>query len=160
MHLTCMKRKSTWTLYTLQVRPDAPLSEKTDIDKSIIMEIIELAKTKWAASRVFDSKKDRSLRICVGYRALSAIVVRNFYPILKKDEGIDSTGEALIFSAIVSNISYWEAEIDDADRDKTTLPSRHGFFRFQNCSLGLGSTPGPFKPSTNITLFPIKLRTS
>lgn len=66
-------------------------------------EVIEPATKEWASLVVFAPKKDGSIRFCVDYPKLSAINVRDSYPLSRTDECIDPLGNARIFSTLDAN---------------------------------------------------------
>ena len=76
------------------------------------------------------------MRFCVDYRKLNAATVRNSHPLARMDECIDSLGDATVFTALDCNSRYWQVEIDEEDRDKTTFASHFGLYRFIRMPFG------------------------
>ena len=75
------------------------------------MYFIEPASSEWASPVVIATKKDGSLRFCVDYRRLNAVDVGDTYPIPRKDEYIDSLGEAKILTVLDARWGYWQIPI-------------------------------------------------
>lgn len=96
-----------------KAHPRALDFEIMEIDSMITVGVIELGKRRLAASVVFAPKKDGSLRCCVYYMKLTAITIRDWYPIPQIDECINSFFIALIISTLDVNCSDWKVEIDD-----------------------------------------------
>ena len=90
--------------------------------------VIELSRSEWAGPVVLVPKKDGTLRFCVEYWRLNALTRRDSYPIPRMDECINSFGDATIFSTLECNSGYWQVEVDEADKDKTTFTSHMGLY--------------------------------
>lgn len=73
--------------------PKARNRGKTEIDKVLRMNGIELAKSKWASPIVFVPKKDGWLPSCVNYKNPNSVTIKEAYPIPVMDEFLDSLGE-------------------------------------------------------------------
>lgn len=93
-------------------------------------DIIEPATTERASSIVFAAKKDGSLRICVNYQKLNAIIIRYAYQLSCMNEYIDVLQDVRILSTLDAKFDYWQVEIDKRDCGKTTCTSLHGFYQF------------------------------
>jgi len=130
--------------------------EKNEIDKMLGMGVIEPAQTEWASPIVFAPKKDGAMRFCVDYRRLNAMTLRDSYPIPRMDECIDSLGDANIFTTLDANCGYWQIEIADQDKDKTTFTSHHGLYRFVRMPFGLRNAPSTFQRVIDIILSTVK----
>lgn len=75
------------------------------------------------ASIIFDPKKDGSVRFCADYQKLSAVTVRDSYPLPRMDEYMDSLGDATVITTIDKHSWYWKIEVKEADREKTSFVS-------------------------------------
>ena len=98
--------------------------------------VIEPATKEWASPVVFVPKSDGTLRFCVDYRKLNAMKIRDSYPIPRMDECIDYLGKATIFTTLDCMSGYWQVDIAEEDRDKTTFTSHHGVYRFLRMPFG------------------------
>ena len=136
--------------------PQAREAEKREIEKMLSAQVIEPSSSEWASPVVFVPKKDGTLRFCVDYRRLNAVTKRDAYPLPRMDECIDSLGEATIFSTLDCNSGYWQIEIDDRDKDKTTFTSHSGLFRFLRMPFGLRNAPATFQRAVDIILSKVK----
>lgn len=76
-------------------------------------------------------------KIFCGLPKLNAVTVRDSYPIVQMDECIDSLRDALIFSTVDANHSYWQVETEDPDRNMTSFTFHHGLYWFSGMQLGL-----------------------
>jgi hypothetical protein len=77
--------------------PRARAVESAEIQRMLKAEVIEPATSEWASPIVLVAKPDGSARLCVDYRKLNAITVRDSYPLPRMDECIDSLGDAKRF---------------------------------------------------------------
>ena len=132
--------------------------EKKEIDRMLAAKVIEEAQSEWASPVVLIPKKDGSMRFCVDYRRLNAITVRDAYPLPRMDEYIDSLGDATVFTTLDANSGYWQVEMAEEDRDKTTFVSHYGMYRFIRMPFGLTNAPATFQRALDIILSRVKWR--
>ena len=130
--------------------------EKREIDRMERAKVIERAASEWRSPVVLIPKKDGEMPFCVDYRKLNAVTKRDSYPLPRMDECIDSLGNAAIFTTLDCNSGYWQIEIDEADRDKTTFTSHCGLYRFVQMPFGLQDAPATFQRAVDIILSRVK----
>ncbi|TYK22884.1 RNA-directed DNA polymerase-like protein [Cucumis melo var. makuwa] len=82
-------------------------------------------------------KKDRLMRLCVGYRELNKVIVKNHYPLPRIDDLFNQLQGATIFSKIELRLDYHQLRIRDNDIPRTTFRSRYGHYEFIVMSFGL-----------------------
>ena len=140
--------------------PIAREKEKTEIDRMLRAGVIEPTSAEWASPVVFAPKKDGTMRFCVDYRKLKAATVRDSYLLPRMDECIDSLGDATVFTTLDCNGRYWQVEIAEEDRDKTTFASHFGLYRFLRMPFGLKNAPATFQRAVDIILFRVKWETA
>lgn len=80
---------------------------------------------------------DGRLHFYVDYRNLNAVSVRDAYPIPLMNDSIGSIGDSTVFSTLDAYCGYWQVEVVDADREKTTFTFPHGFYRLVRMPFGL-----------------------
>jgi hypothetical protein len=129
------------------------------VEKIFRSGFIEPATSEWASPVVLFPKPDGSLRLCIDYRKLNAITVCDTYPLPRMDEYIDSLGDAVVFSTLDCNSGYWQIPLDEDDRDKTTICSHAGTFRFLPVPFALRNAPATFQREIDIILSGLKWRT-
>jgi hypothetical protein len=83
--------------------------------------VIEPSTSEWAAPIVLIPKPDGSLRFCIEYRKLNEVTKRDSYPLPRMDDCLDSLWAATIFTTLDANSGYWQLEVADEDKDKTSL---------------------------------------
>ena len=84
----------------------------------------------WGAPVLFVKKKDGSLRMCIDYRELNKLTIKNKYPLPKIDDLFDQLKGAANFSKIDLRSGYHQLKIKDSDVPKTAFRTRYGHFEF------------------------------
>jgi hypothetical protein len=91
----------------------------------------------WGASVIFVPKKDNTQRLCVDYRALNEVTVKNKYPLLRIDDMFDQLCGACVLSKIDLQSRYHQLKVRECDIPKTAFVSRYGLYEFTVMSFGL-----------------------
>jgi hypothetical protein len=86
---------------------------------------------------LFVMKKDKELCLCVDYRPLNAVTIKNMYPLSRIDIPFDELAGAQVFSKIDLCSSYQQIMIRAKDIPKTAFTTRHGLFEYLVMSFGL-----------------------
>ena len=93
---------------------------------------------------LFIKKKDGSLRMCIDYRMLNSVTVKNKYLLPRIDDLFDQLHSVKVFSKIDSKLGYYQLRIRDEDVYKTTFKTRYGYFEFLVMPFGLKNVPIAF----------------
>ena len=75
----------------------------------------------WGAPVLFLKKKDGSMRLCIDYRELNKVMVRNKYPLPRIDDLFDQLQGAYVFSKIDLQSSYHQLRVRSEDVPKTAF---------------------------------------
>jgi hypothetical protein len=98
----------------------------------------------WGAPVLFVKKKDGSMRLCVDYRALNKVTIKNKYHFPRIDDIFDQLKGVKYFSKIDLRSGYYQLKIRSEDILKTTLVTRYGQYEFTMMSFGLINAPSYF----------------
>ena len=98
----------------------------------------------WGASVLFEKKKDRTLRLCIDYRRLNRITIKNRYPLLTIDDLFDQLRGARVYSKIDLRTSYHQLRVRETDISKTAFRMCYGHFEFTVMPFRLTNAPTTF----------------
>ncbi|SCZ91572.1 BZ3500_MvSof-1268-A1-R1_Chr1-2g01497 [Microbotryum saponariae] len=135
--------------------PLYPLSEKelqalsTWIDENLSKGFIRPSTSPAGAPILFVRKKDGSLRLCVDYRGLNAVTLKNRYPLPLIPEALDRLCSAKIFTKLDLRSGYNLVRIKGGDEWKTAFRTRYGHFECLVMPFGLTNAPAAFQHLMN-----------
>ena len=111
--------------------------------------IIRVSSSPYAAAIVMTLKKDGSLRLCIDYRWLNKITIKDKFPLPRIDDTIEALYGSRYFSTLDLISGYWQIEIEEADKHKTAFICELGLFEFNRMPFGLTNAPSTFQRAMN-----------
>nr|GEZ12768.1 putative reverse transcriptase domain-containing protein [Tanacetum cinerariifolium] len=105
---------------------------------------IRTSSSPWGASILFVKKKDGSFQMCIDYRELNKLIVKNRYPLPRIDDIFDQLQGSSIYSKIHLRSGYHQLRVREEDIPKTTFRTRYGHYEFQVMPFGLTNAPAVF----------------
>ncbi|GKC36695.1 putative reverse transcriptase domain-containing protein, partial [Tanacetum coccineum] len=103
----------------------------------------------WGAPVLFVKKKDRSFRMCIDYRELNKLTVKNRYPLPRINDLFDQLQGSSVYSKIDLRSGYHQLRVREEDIPKTAFRTRYGHYEFQVILFGLTNAPAVFMDLMN-----------
>ncbi|GAA5865997.1 hypothetical protein JCM1840_003369 [Sporobolomyces johnsonii] len=103
---------------------------------------------------LFIKKKDGTLRLCVDFRNLNSVTIKNRHPLPLIDETLDQLSGAKFFTKLDLRNGYHQLRIAEGDEYKTAFRTRYGLFEYQVMPFGLTNAPAAFQNLLNDTFRP------
>ena len=98
----------------------------------------------WGAPVLFVKKKDKTLQLCIDYRQLNRVTIKNRYPLPRIDDLFDQLRGARVYSKIDLRTGYHQLRVRDTDIPKTAFRTRYGHFEFTVIPFELTNAPAAF----------------
>ncbi|KAJ9531104.1 hypothetical protein QJQ45_000898 [Haematococcus lacustris] len=139
--------------YKLSPREEAEV--KKQVSELQARGLIEPSSSPFGAPVLFVEKKDGSLRMCIDYRALNKLTVKDRYPLPRIDDLFDKLAGKKVFSSLDLQSGYHQIRITEADRPKTAFLTPMGQFQFKVLCFGLTNAPATFQRAMNNVFRPL-----
>jgi hypothetical protein len=135
--------------------PPAELAElKKQLQELLDKGFIRPSTSPWGCPALFVKKKYESLRLCIDYRPLNAVTIKNKYPLPCIDVLFDQLVGAKVFSKIDLCSGYHQIKIRASDIPKMAFSTRYGLYEFWVMSFGLTNAPAYFMYLMNSVFMP------
>ena len=99
---------------------------KVQLEEMIEKGFIRPSHSPWGAPVLFVKKKDGSLRLCIDYRGLNKVTIKNKYPLPRIDDLFDQLAGSRVFSRIDLRSGYHQLKVRAEDIPKTAFRTRYG----------------------------------
>ena len=99
---------------------------------------------------LFVKKKDRTLRLCIDFRELNEVIVKNKYPLHRIDDLFDLLQGCCVFPKIDLRFGYYQLRVKGEDILKTAFRTRYGHYEFLVMPFGFTNAPTSFMDLMNM----------
>lgn len=137
-------------LYSLNQPEQAEL--QAYIDEHLAKGFIRPSRSPASSPVIFVKKKGGKLRLCVDYRSLNSITIKNRYPIPRIADLLDRVEGCTIFTKIDLQHAFNLVRIREGDEWKTAFRTRYGLFEYLVMPFGLSNAPSAFQALINDVL--------
>ena len=103
----------------------------------------------WGGPVLVVKNKDGSLRLCIDYRELNKVTIKNKYPLPRIEDLFDQLAGSTVFSKIDLKTGYHQLKIKTEDVPKTAFRTRYGHYEFLVLPFGLTNAPAVFMDLMN-----------
>jgi hypothetical protein len=135
--------------------PPNELAElKIQLQELLEKGLIRPSSSPWGCLALFVKKKDKSLWMCVDYRPLNVVTIKNKYTLPHIDILIDQLSRAKVFSKIDLRYGYHQIKIRLEDIPKTAFSTRYGLYEYLVMSFGLTNAPAYFMYLMDLVFMP------
>ncbi|KAH0603716.1 uncharacterized protein H6S33_007375, partial [Morchella sextelata] len=124
------------------------------LDENLPKGFIRASESPAGAPILFVKKSDGTLRLCVDYRGLNAITIKNRYPLPLLKETLAKLSRAQYYTKLDLRWGYNEIRIAEGDEWKTAFRTRYGHFEYTVMPFGLANAPATFQHWINDILRP------
>ena len=122
---------------------------KKQVEELLERRFVRPSASPWGAPVLLVKKKDGSMRMCVDYRQLNKVTVKNKYPLPRIDDLMDQLKGAMVFSKIDLRSEYHQIRVKKEDVSKTAFRTRYGHYEYLVMPFGVTNAPAIFMDYMN-----------
>src|SRR3954449_11493010 len=122
---------------------------KIQLEALLAKGFIRPSSSPWGCHVLFVTKKDGTERMCVDYRPLNLVTIKNKYPLPRINDLYDQLAGSAVFSKMDLRLGYHQIRIRNEDIPKTAFTTRYGLYEYTIMSFGLTNAPATFSRMMN-----------
>jgi hypothetical protein len=134
--------------------PPELVEMKKQLEELLQKGFIHPSSSPWGCPAIFVKMKDDTMRMCVDYRPLNAVTIKNKYPLPRIDALFDQLAGARVFSKIDLRSGYHQIKIRPQDIPKTAFSTRYELYEYLVMSFSLTNAPAFFMYLMNSVFMP------
>nr|GEV77568.1 putative reverse transcriptase domain-containing protein [Tanacetum cinerariifolium] len=134
----------------LEDLPGLSPTRQVEFQIDLVPGFIRPSFSPWGAPILFGKKKDGSSRMCIDYRELDKLIVKNQYPLPQINDLFDQLQGSSVYSKIELRSGYHQLRVREEDIPKTAFRTRYGHYEFQVMPFGLTNAPVVFMDSDEL----------
>ena len=108
-----------------------------EMDKMINSNVIMKSVSPWAALVILVPKPNGEVRLCIDFRDVNSVTIKDSYPLPRIDDILDSLNGTQYFTTLDLMSGYWQIEMEEASKEKTALISHRGLYECNVMPFGL-----------------------
>ena len=139
---------------TYRLSPSEIKTLKTQLDEMLQKGFVRPSNSEYGAPVLFAPKPDGTLRLCLDYRDLNSITLKDRYPLPRDSDLFDQLADAKVVSSIDLLYGYWQVLIHPEDIHKTAIRTPLGAYEFIVMPMGLCNAPSTFQRMMESVLRP------
>ena len=139
--------------------PEQRAEVERQVKELLERKLIRPSDSAWASPVVLVGKKDGSKRLCLDYRRLNEVTVKDAYPLPRIDDSLDALGGAKYFSTLDLASGYWQVEMNDDARAKSAFVTTSGLYEWNVLPFGLCNAPSTFERLMDFVLAGLRWET-
>ena len=132
-----------------RMAPAELIELKKQIEELFEKQFIRPSASSWGAPILLVKKKDGSSRLCVDYRQLNKLTIKNKYPLPRIDDLMDELHGASVFSKIDLRSGYHQILVKAENMEKTAFRSRYGHYEYVVMPFVVTNAPALFMDYMN-----------
>ena len=135
---------STISMTSHRMAPVELQELRVRLQESLDKRFIRPSTSPWGAPVLFAKKRGKTLRLCMNYRKLNRVTIKNRYPLPRIDDLLDQLRGVRVYSKIDLHTGYHQLRVRETDVPKTTFRTRYGHFEFTVMPFGLTNALAAF----------------